>query len=459
LADDPLIEHGDPFGRETMHPSQDLRAGRRAGLRTRLALAVALSLIAPLSSSAADLQGTFNGQAFGIDSKTSAAAIDAALSRVGLVAVGCIGTEGLTVSRSVAQLSVPGVLSAGTIAGTAFSDRTATRAIVQDVSTITGFRALGGLIAADAIKADATVNATPSAIALNGGNSGFTNLRIAGTPIPANVASNTKVPLPGFGTATLKRITKIGGGAQNSGSVRVEMLVVDFASGNLLGFPAGSRIIVGSAFSRFERTAFSVNVAGAAYGALATGAASKILRTRIGSVALINTGCLGTGGHTISASTSGVDADTTLSTDAVGSTGIAGPNAGATVVKFTSQIQNAWLLKGLVRAGSISVVAQDTLRNGKRASTASTQFNSLRVNGQAMSNPVPNTRVDIPGLGYVVLNEQHIPAPTSRARTEVNGLHAYITLSNTLGLAIGTELILGHAASLAFPVPDSGAGS
>jgi hypothetical protein len=128
-------------------------------------------------------------------------------------------------------------------------------------------------------------------------------------------------------------------------------------------------------------------------------------------------------------------------------------------VKFTSQIQNAWLLKGLVRAGSISVVAQDTLRNGKRASTASTQFNSLRVNGQAMSNPVPNTRVDIPGLGYVVLNEQHIPAPTSRARTEVNGLHAYITLSNTLGLAIGTELILGHAASLAFPVPDSGAGS
>ena len=432
-----------------------LRSGRRAGSGSRLCLAVALLLLAPFSSRAADLPGIFNGQAFGIDSKTNVAAVDAALHRVGLVGLGCIGTEGRTLSSGVAQFSLPGVTTANAIASTVFSKKTATSAVVKDVSTITGLNALGGLITADAIRADARIRATPSAIALDAGNSLFVNLRIAGQAIPVNVPLNTKVPLPGFGTATLKRITKVGGGARNFGSVRVEMLVVDFASPNLLGFPAGSQIIVGSAFSSFERDEFSVNVAGSAYGAVAAGTASQALRTRIGAVALISVGCRGTGGKTISASSSGVDADTTLSTDVTTSTGKSGPSGGAFVVRFVSQVQNTAMLQGRVRAGTINAVAQDTLKNGRRTSAARTQFNSLRVNGQPLINPLPNTRINIPGFGYVILNERKIPAPNSRDRTEANGLHVHITVNNALGLPIGTEIIVGHAAAIAFPVPGS----
>lgn len=437
----------------------NLGSGRRAGTRSRLGLAVAISLLVPLSSQAAAVQGTFNGQAFGIDSKTSVAAVDTALHHVGLVGLGCIGTEGRTVSRSVAQFSLPGVTTARTIESTVFSEKAAASAVVKDVSTITGFSALGGLITADSIRADARVSVTPSAMALNGGNSLFANLRIAGKAIPANVAPNTKVPLPGFGTATLKRIKKVGGGAGKFGSIRVEMLVVDFASRNLLGFPAGSQIIVGSAYSRFEREAFNVNVAGAAYGALASGNASKALQTRIGAVAQISVSCHGTRGQTITASSSGVDAGAAISSDAATSTGKSGPSAGALVVRFASQVQNASMLQGRVRAGTVHTVAQDTLRNGKRTSAASTQFSTLRVNGQPLVNPPPNTRVNIPGFGYVILNEQKIPAPNSRGMTAANGLHVYITVSNALGLPIGTEIIVGHAATVAFPVPRSGAGT
>ena len=258
-------------------------AGRRARLRTRVGLTEVLSLFATLSSKAAELPGIFGGYAYGIDSQTNLAAVDAALDRVGWVGLSCIGSEGQTKHGSVAQLAVPGgVLSAATVANTVFSTKTSTSALARDVSTITGLTALGGLITADAFKAEAIANATPGAIALTGGGSGFTNLKVAGIPIQSNVAPNTKVPLPGFGTLTLRQTKTSGGGSQSFGGIRVEMLVVEVTRANPLGIPAGSKITVGTAASRFERAALPVNMGGEAFAARALGNASKSLRTRIG---------------------------------------------------------------------------------------------------------------------------------------------------------------------------------
>jgi hypothetical protein len=55
----------------------------------------------------------------------------------------------------------------------------------------------------------------------------------------------------------------------------------------------------------------------------------------------------------------------------------------------------------------------------------------------------PNTRIDLPLLGRVVVNEQIVP--TQGGKTQVNGLHIVITRANTLGLAVGSEIVIAHA--------------
>lgn len=442
-----------------MYRLSKIAAGCRPRLRARIGLALALSLSAPLSAQAAELQGMFGGHAYGLHSQTNVAALNTALNRVGLVSLGCTGSEGQTIFGTVAQLAVPGMLSADTVANTAFSKRTATSAVARDVSTITGLSAFGGLITADAIKAEARVGVTPGSMVLMGDASAFTNLRIAGQLIAANVPPNTKVALPGLGTATLRQTTKTGGGGQDSGSIRVEMLVIDITSSNPFALAAGSKITVASAFSRFERGAFSVSLGGEAFGAIATGNASKALRTRIGSIASVSAGCRGSGGRTVTASSGGVDGGTSLSSGTATSTGVAGPSGGAIVSRFISKVQNVSMLGGTVQVGSVRVAAHDVVRNGKRASAADAEFSSLHINGQEITNPTPNTRVEIPGIGFVVVNEQVVPPPSSRRPTEVNGVHLYITADNPFGLPIGTQLVVGHAKSLAFPVPTTDAGT
>ena len=61
----------------------------------------------------------------------------------------------------------------------------------------------------------------------------------------------------------------------------------------------------------------------------------------------------------------------------------------------------------------------------------------------------PNFRIDLPGVGYVIINEQKLPVPGSTAKTQVNGLHVFVTKNNTLGIPVGTEIIVTHADSTA----------
>ena len=74
-------------------------------------------------------------------------------------------------------------------------------------------------------------------------------------------------------------------------------------------------------------------------------------------------------------------------------------------------------------------------------------FTNLVVNGEAITTEVaPNTRVDLPGVGYAVLNEQ---IPTGDGLTSwgmtVNMIHVVLQ-DALLGLTTG-EIIIGSASS------------
>jgi hypothetical protein len=91
-----------------------------------------------------------------------------------------------------------------------------------------------------------------------------------------------------------------------------------------------------------------------------------------------------------------------------------------------------------------------TTFNGERFQTSASgsAFVSLTVGGVAISDPVPaNTRIDLAGLGFVVLNERVRHEGERAANLTVNMIHVHITQENVLGYPVGTEIIVAHAFS------------
>ena len=68
-----------------------------------------------------------------------------------------------------------------------------------------------------------------------------------------------------------------------------------------------------------------------------------------------------------------------------------------------------------------------------------------------MSTTVPswklNTRVTLPLLGYVILNEQVSNLSNAQANLTVNMIHIHVTGFNLLGLQIGTDITVSSATS------------
>ena len=77
------------------------------------------------------------------------------------------------------------------------------------------------------------------------------------------------------------------------------------------------------------------------------------------------------------------------------------------------------------------------------SSTEGSSVANLVVNGTAVIDPAPNTRVDLPGVGYVVLNEQ----TTTSGGVTVNMIHVVLQQLGLTGLRTTGEIIVGSASS------------
>ncbi|MHB8585086.1 MAG: choice-of-anchor P family protein [Thermoplasmatota archaeon] len=109
----------------------------------------------------------------------------------------------------------------------------------------------------------------------------------------------------------------------------------------------------------------------------------------------------------------------------------------------TSEVTNVSLDGGLIVATVLHAAAEasfDPMRFAFHTNSSGTVIAGLRIAGVPVSISQPNTRVDVPGVGYVVLDEQ--VANTSAYHTElrVDALHLF---SNVHGLR--SEVILGQA--------------
>ena len=418
---------------------------------TALALLVGALVASGGVARADDLTGSFRGKAYATYANATAGDISVELGRSALQPCPCGGTDGKVRANTVTNLKAGDdgrVLSADVTRSTVYTQKTTDTATITDTSTISGLSMFDGLITATTVKAVATVNATATTMDGSGTGSTLVGLKINGAAISANVANNTVIPLPGLGKVTLKKKGK-NGNYTDLGGVTVQMLSITIDQTNVFNLPVGAQITVGYASAQFSRVQPTVVVGGQAYGTYANTTIGDDLVNQIGKAALITMGCEGTNGQTLSNNVATLEVGSLVSLDNIVSTAFGGPDSGGTTARTTSTVEGVNLLGGLIKASTISAVAQETYQGGVRSrSTIGSGFAGLKVGGVSIAiNTPPNTSLTLLGLGHVIINEQVLP--TGTGRTVVNGLHIFVTTANLLGLPVGSEIIIAHAEATA----------
>ena len=142
----------------------------------------------------------------------------------------------------------------------------------------------------------------------------------------------------------------------------------------------------------------------------------------------------------------GVNAPPLVSGGAVNTGVSSSPNTSQAVADTVS----ISLLNGLITAQEIKAVSTTTMQSDGtfQVSAAGSTFTHLSVLGIPYDGTVPaNTRIDLPLLGYVVLNEQTTNLSHALANLTVNMVHIHITTVNILGLQVGTDIVVSNATS------------
>lgn len=120
----------------------------------------------------------------------------------------------------------------------------------------------------------------------------------------------------------------------------------------------------------------------------------------------------------------------------------------ASTAQSTSEVEDVNVLNGLITADNVTAIASSYRNASGAASDAEgSGFVNLVVNGVAVTTDVaPNTKVSLPGVGYVVLNEQAVSGNGSTSTgIAVNMIHVILQDALT-GVKTG-EIIVGSAKS------------
>jgi hypothetical protein len=125
-----------------------------------------------------------------------------------------------------------------------------------------------------------------------------------------------------------------------------------------------------------------------------------------------------------------------------------GPLGEGGTVTSTSEIGLVSLFAGLVRATNVQVTATTTLAGGRAFSSANVVFSDLTVAGIPYPSPRPNERVELPGLGYVVLNEQLVGGDgVNTSSIIVRAFRLQVTEPIVLNVPQFAEFVVGNAST------------
>jgi len=125
--------------------------------------------------------------------------------------------------------------------------------------------------------------------------------------------------------------------------------------------------------------------------------------------------------------------------------GDADPTYGSTAVS-SATLGAVNLLSGLITADGVVAVASSWIGDATGSDGEGSSLANLVVNGVSVDDPGPNTTLALPGVGYVILNEQ-IPTGDGVTTTGITVNMIHVVLQNALtGVQTG-EIIVGSATS------------
>lgn len=174
-------------------------------------------------------------------------------------------------------------------------------------------------------------------------------------------------------------------------------------------------------------------------------------QTFVGPLAPVWEGCNVTSNATRSNSTSAASLSTLAAVNSAQSTVTTQRSATQISAQANSNVQGVSILNGLITAGQIITVANSAgTASGTSSNDTGSKIVGLNITGLSPISylPKPNTTIQIPGVGYVVLNEQVGPySDFNSSSISINMIHVHITSTTIPGVLANTDIVIGSASS------------
>jgi hypothetical protein len=426
-----------------------------------MVIAVVLGLATlsiPAAAASGKLPGHFIGNAHAAAATANAGQLAVRLGRVSYIPCPCLGTNGKVQKNRVTDVKAGDLASLGVTESKAYGKKSNSRtASTWTSASISDLDLLDGLITADVIRARAHVKAKSTGFGVDTKGSRFVNLKIAGNSVSASVKPGKRIDLPGLGYVKLMEVKRNGDGKDRRGIMMTMIRVHISVGGNAYGLPVGAEIYVSRARSAYDRTPVKVQVHGSAFDTSASNTVATI-KNRIGKAALLHIGCEGTGGKVKTNTVTDFQAGDTLRIDTGRTTGMGRVVGDRGTARTTAKLEGAWLfdldipvVDKLIKIDLLKSVAQATYDRSDRAGSVSAKGSKLASISIAnlIDIPItvpPNTTVNIPGVGKLVLNKRDITKSKASVNIRVTML-VLVVESPVLGIPVGTRIELAKASA------------
>lgn len=339
-----------------------------------------------------------------------------------------------------------GLLTSSTIQDKLTFNRADEKSAVEASSSIEritiGDPLLSPLLEVDGLQAIARSNARIGSATSDTSASFFGTVKIAGLSLPLHIAPDTRITLLGLGTITLNEQIEYNRGPVNS-YAEVNMVDITLGLHNILGQPAGTRILIGHSVSSDNIVSVLAAMQAHAYGLYARLGVGKLATVQLGPFPNTEIGC--TGGTT---QTSAADLSLAGLVDAgvadTRTTGVIDTAKSTVAVSSSEKIVNLSLLDGLIRVGLLRANARAIYSNASGKGDGDFEALQFRVGKLTLLQHIytPDFAVNLPGLGYVVIDE--IVPGTGNVSYAINALDIHVTTSNKWHLKVGLSIIVGH---------------
>lgn len=339
-----------------------------------------------------------------------------------------------------------GLLTSSTIQDKLTFNRADVNSAAEASSTIEkiviGNPLLSPLIEVDGLHAVARSRARIGSATSDTNASFFGTLKIAGINLPLHIAPNTHLALLGLGTIVLNEQIEFNHGPVNS-YAEVNMVDITLGLHNILHQPAGTRIIIGHSVSSDNIVSVLAAMQAHAYGLYTRLGVGKLATVKLGPIPNTEIGCTG-GTNQASAADLSLAGLVDAGIADTSTTGVVDPAKSTVTVSSSEKIVNLSLLGGLIRVGLLQAHARAIYSgtSGKGDGDFEAQKLSLGEHTTLLRVNAPNYRANLPGLGYVIINEI-VPGNTSVGYA-INALDIHVTTNNIWHLKVGLCIIVGH---------------